>query len=42
MSKYILLMNWTELGAKNVKESAARYDAAKELAKKSGCTLETI
>ena len=28
MSKYILLLNWTEQGVKAVKESAGRYDAA--------------
>lgn len=42
MSKYILLLNWTEQGLKAIKNSGARYDAAKELASKSGCTLETI
>lgn len=42
MSKYILLLNWTEQGLKNIKDSANRYDAAKELAKKSGCTMESI
>ena len=42
MSKYILLLNWTEQGVKNVKDSANRYDAAKEAARKAGCTLETI
>ncbi|HEY0919998.1 GYD domain-containing protein [Devosia sp.] len=42
MSKYILLLNWTEQGAKNVKDSASRYDAAKEIAKKGGCTLESV
>jgi uncharacterized protein with GYD domain len=42
MSKYILLINWTEQGAKTAKDSATRYDAAKDLASKSGCTFETI
>ena len=42
MSKYILLINWTEQGVKAVRESAGRWDAAKDLAKKSGCTFETI
>lgn len=42
MSKYILLLNWTDQGVKTVRDSAARYDAAKEAAKKSGCTLESI
>ena len=42
MSKYILLLNWTEQGVKTVKESAARYDAAKDVANSAGCTLESI
>jgi uncharacterized protein with GYD domain len=42
MSKYILLLNWTEQGLKAIRNSGARYDAAKELATRSGCTLETI
>ena len=42
MSKYISLINWTEQGIQAVKNSTARWDAAKELAKKSGCTFETI
>ena len=42
MSKYILLLNWTEQGIKSVRDSAARFDAAKEAARKNGCTLETI
>jgi len=42
MSKYILLLNWTEQGIKSIKESAHRYDAAKELARSVGCTLESI
>ena len=42
MSKYILLLNWTDQGAKTVKESTKRYDAAKEAAKVVGGTLETI
>ena len=42
MSKYILLINWTEQGVKAVRESAGRWDAAKDLAKKSGCAFETI
>ena len=42
MSKYILLLNWTEQGIKTIKESANRYDAAKEVARSLGCTLESI
>lgn len=42
MSKYIMLLNWTDQGVKTIKDSVNRYEAAKELAKKSGCTLESI
>jgi uncharacterized protein with GYD domain len=42
MSKYIMLLNWTEQGIKAIKNSGARYDAAKELAAKSGVKLETV
>jgi len=42
MAKYINLINWTEDGIKNVKNSPARWDAAKELARKHGATMETI
>jgi len=36
MAKYIALCNWTDQGIKNVKDSPARLDAAKALAKKLG------
>jgi uncharacterized protein with GYD domain len=42
MGKYINLINWTEDGVKAVKNSGARWDAAKELARKHGATFETI
>ena len=42
MSKYITLINWTEDGVKAAKNSATRWDAAKELARKHGATFETI
>lgn len=42
MSKYILLLNWTEQGVKAIKESANRYDAGKELAKSLGGAMESI
>src|ERR1700676_2606310 len=34
VARYILLMNWTEQGITNVKDSPKRLDAAKALAKK--------
>ena len=36
MAKYILLMNWTDQGIRNVKDSPKRLDAGKALAKKMG------
>ena len=39
MATYIMLMHWTDQGIKNVKDSPKRLDAAREVAKKSGCTL---
>lgn len=40
MATYISLVNWTDQGIKNVKESPARLDGAKALAKKYGCELQ--
>jgi len=34
MARYIMLMNWTNQGITNVKDSPKRLDAAKALAKK--------
>jgi uncharacterized protein with GYD domain len=39
MGLYIALTSWTEQGIRNVKESPARVDAARKLAKKYGCEL---
>ena len=39
MARYILLMNWTDQGVKNVRESPSRLDGAKTLAKKMGCEI---
>jgi uncharacterized protein with GYD domain len=39
MAKYIVLSSWTEQGIRNIKDSPARLDAARALAKKMGCTL---
>lgn len=40
MALYISLVNWTDQGIKAVKESPARLDAARSLAKKYGCTMK--
>jgi len=39
MSRYIELLNWTDQGIKNVRESPKRLDAARDLAKKLGCEI---
>jgi uncharacterized protein with GYD domain len=42
MAKYILLVNWTEQGIRNIKDSAKRLDAGRALAKEQGCVLESF
>lgn len=42
MSKYILLLNWTEQGIKTIKDSGKRYDAAKESAAQNGVRFEAV
>lgn len=39
MARYIALVNWTDQGIKNVKDSPARLAAARDLAKKYGCEM---
>ena len=39
MQHYILLANWTEQGIKNIKDSPARVEAARQLAKSMGCVM---
>ncbi len=42
MSKYIMLLNWTEQGIKSIKDSASRYDAAKASASGMGIAFEAV
>ena len=42
MATYLMLLNWTDQGIKNVKESPKRLDAAKKLAKDSGGEFKTF
>jgi uncharacterized protein with GYD domain len=42
MAKYILLVNWTDQGIRNIKDSAKRLDAGRALAKEQGCVLESF
>ncbi len=39
MSAYIILLNWTDQGIRNVKESPNRLDAARQLASTLGVEL---
>ena len=40
MPTYILLVNWTDQGVRNAKESPKRLDAAREMARKFGAELK--
>jgi uncharacterized protein with GYD domain len=42
MGTYIALMNFTDQGIRNVKDSTKRADAAKEAAKKFGASMPQI
>ena len=39
MAKYILRVNWTDQGVKNVKDSPKRLDAASKLAETAGAKM---
>ena len=42
MAKYILLVNWTDQGIRNIKDSAKRLAAGRALAKEQGCALKFL
>jgi uncharacterized protein with GYD domain len=42
MATYLMLLNWTDQGIKNVKESPKRLDAARKLAKDLGGELKNF
>lgn len=42
MATYIMLMDWTEQGIRNVKDSPKRLDAAKEMCRQHGAELITF
>jgi uncharacterized protein with GYD domain len=37
MATYVTLIRWTQKGIENVKESPARFDAAKKIFQAMGC-----
>lgn len=42
MAMYLMLLNWTDQGIRNIKESPKRMDAAKKLAKDFGGDIKTV
>ena len=42
MPKYVTLLSWTDQGVRNVKESPARLDAAKELFAAAGARITDV
>ena len=42
MGTYLMLLNWTDQGIRNIKESPKRMDAAKKLAKDFGGEIKTV
>ena len=42
MATYLMLLNWTDQGIKNIKESPKRMDAAKKLAKDIGGEIKSV
>ena len=42
MPNYVTLMNWTDQGIRNVKDSIQRYDRSTELASKHGVSFEQV
>jgi uncharacterized protein with GYD domain len=42
MATYLILLNWTDQGMRNIKESPKRMDAAKKLAKDFGGEITTV
>jgi uncharacterized protein with GYD domain len=42
MSRYVVLIDWTDQGVRNAKDSAQRVGQAREAFQKQGVTLETV
>jgi uncharacterized protein with GYD domain len=42
MPNYVVLLNWTQQGVENIKQSPARLDAAKKAFKEMGAKLKQI
>jgi uncharacterized protein with GYD domain len=42
MARYVILLNWTDKGVANVKDTVDRYHQAKALLERKGGSFETI
>lgn len=42
MTTYIMLINWTDQGIRNVRESPRRFDAARKMLEEMGGSFQTI
>lgn len=42
MPKYVILVNWTDEGIRNAKDTVDRYQAAKQLVESKGGRFDTI
>ena len=42
MARYVILLNWTDRGVENVKNTVNRYQAAKQLLESMGGSFEAI
>jgi uncharacterized protein with GYD domain len=42
MPTYVMLLNFTEQGIRNIKDSPKRADAFKDMAKKAGATVKDV
>jgi len=41
MPKYVILLNWTDQGVANVKDTVNRYEAARQLLESKGARFDT-
>ena len=42
MAKYVVLINWTEQGVRNAKETVTRFEQNRDAMRQMGVTLETV
>ena len=42
MAKYVVLLNWTDQGARNAQDTATRFEQARDAMQQQGVTFDTI